>query len=111
MEQTELLAKPRSLPAGLAYEPGLLSPAEETTLLEFVQALLFLEAKDEQYIARRRIVSYGGRYGNGRNALVPGEAIPAFLYPLRERAAAWTGIAAHEFAHALVAEYRPGTRL
>jgi len=111
MEQTELFAKPPSLPAGLAYEPGFLSPAEEATLLEFVQALPLREAKYKQYTARRRIVSYGGRYDYGRNELLPAEAIPTFLYPLRERAAAWTGIAAHEFAHALVAEYRPGTQL
>ena len=37
--------------------------------------------------------------------------LPRFLLPLRERAAAWAGIAPERFANALVAEYRPGTPL
>jgi alkylated DNA repair dioxygenase AlkB len=37
--------------------------------------------------------------------------VPEFLFPLRERAAAWAGIAPERFANALVAEYRPGTPL
>ena len=37
--------------------------------------------------------------------------MPGFLLPLRERAAAWAGIAPERFTNALVAEYRPGTPL
>ncbi len=38
-------------------------------------------------------------------------ALPAFLEPLRGKAARWCGVAPTAFAHALVTEYRPGTQL
>ena len=38
-------------------------------------------------------------------------ALPEFLFPLREKAARWAGVAPEDFAHGLVTEYRPGTQL
>ena len=37
--------------------------------------------------------------------------MPAWLWPLRGKAADWVGLPAEDFASALVAEYRPGTAL
>ena len=37
--------------------------------------------------------------------------MPAFLEPLRTRAAAWVKVAPEEFTDALIAEYRAGTQL
>ena len=37
--------------------------------------------------------------------------MPPFLLPLRERAAAFAGLAPERLAHALITEYRPGTTI
>lgn len=37
--------------------------------------------------------------------------LPAFVLPLREKAARWAGVEPDAFAHGLVTEYRPGTQL
>jgi alkylated DNA repair dioxygenase AlkB len=96
---------------GYAYEPEFLSREEESALVEQIRQLPLTEAEYKQFRARRRIVSYGGRYDFSSHKLSPGDPIPAFLHPLRTRAAAWAGRSPEEFTHALVAEYSPGTPL
>ena len=96
---------------GFVYEPEFLSDAEEAALMEAIRALPLLEAEYKQFLAKRRIKSYGGRYDYSANRLLDAEPIAAFLHPLRERVADWTGRPAERFTHALVAEYAPGTQL
>jgi len=97
--------------SGYAYEPDFLTAQEEAALIEILQRLPLAEAEYKQFRARRRIVSYGGRYDFGAQRLNEGEPIPEFLLPLRTRVAAWAGEAPDHFTHALVAEYSPGTQL
>jgi alkylated DNA repair dioxygenase AlkB len=85
------------LPAGFAYEPAFLSVEEERGLLARIGALELKEAAYKVYTAKRRIAML--------------EPIPVFFDALRARIARWRGIAPEEFVHALVTEYRPGTRL
>lgn len=96
---------------GYAYEADFLSPDEESALVRVIQQLPLTEAEYKQYRARRRIVSYGGRYDYNENELRTGDPIPEFLLPIRERAAVWAGHPAENFAHALIAEYSAGTQL
>jgi alkylated DNA repair dioxygenase AlkB len=96
---------------GYAYEAEFLSPAEESALVAEIQRLPLAEAEYKQFRAKRRIVSYGGRYDFTAQKLNDGEPIAPFLLPLRARAAAWAGVPAEDFTHALVAEYSPGTQL
>jgi alkylated DNA repair dioxygenase AlkB len=96
---------------GYVYEDEFLSVAEETDLLNDIRELPFKQAEYQQYLARRRIVSYGGRYDFSKKRLNDAEPIAPFLFPLRERVAKWTGRAASDFTHALVSEYAPGTPL
>jgi alkylated DNA repair dioxygenase AlkB len=96
---------------GYAYEPDFLSADEEATLVETIRQLPLANAEYKQYRARRRVISYGGRYDYVANQLNAAEPIPAFLYPLRARAATWAGCLPNEITHALVAEYSPGTPL
>jgi alkylated DNA repair dioxygenase AlkB len=96
---------------GYAYETDFLSRNDESALVEHIQRLPLTEAEYRQYRAKRRIVSYGGRYDFSAQKLHPGEPIPPFLHPLRARAAAWAGRSAEEFTHALIAEYSQGTQL
>ena len=111
MKQGELFGAIPHLPAGMQYEPDFISPDEEATLLSEISQLPLREAKYKEYTAKRRIVSYGASYDFSSNELVPAGPIPPFLHRLRERIAAWAGIPAERFGHALIAEYKPGTQL
>ena len=109
--QAELFGMGQALPEGMAYEPDFLAPAEEADLLETIRALPLEEARYKQYTAKRRVASFGSSYDYDANERMPAPPLPSFLLPLRERAGAWAGVRPGDFAHALVAEYRPGTQL
>jgi alkylated DNA repair dioxygenase AlkB len=100
-----------ALPEGLRYEEDFLSREEEAPLVAIVEALPLQAMKYQQYTALRRVVSYGGQYDFSAQQLDAAEPLPAWLDPLRARAAAWIGIDPGQFTQALVAEYRPGTPL
>jgi alkylated DNA repair dioxygenase AlkB len=104
----DLFAAP-PLPGGLEYHAGFLMPREETALLELFAKLPFREALFREYTARRRIVRFGCDYdpGNGTwNEVAP---LPPLLAALRRKVAAFRGFDEHDYLHALVTEYRPGT--
>jgi alkylated DNA repair dioxygenase AlkB len=96
---------------GYAYEADFLSEADEAALVAEIQRLPLTAAEYKQFRAKRRIVSYGGRYDFTTNELSTGEPIAPFLHPLRERVAAWAGHPPEAYTHALIAEYSPGTQL
>lgn len=100
-----------ALPSGMRYEDGFLSPQEERHWIAFAQSLSLKEMNYKGYTARRRVVSFGGKYDYVRNKLDEGPAIPRELDPLRGKVAAWLGVAPEAFTHVLVAEYREGTPL
>jgi alkylated DNA repair dioxygenase AlkB len=100
-----------ALPAGMRYRRDFINEIEECELLRFLGELPFQEARYKEWQAKRRVVSYGGRYDFSRNQLLPAEPIASFLHPLRHRVAQWSGIPATEFEYALINEYRPGTEL
>jgi alkylated DNA repair dioxygenase AlkB len=110
-EQIDFFSPLRALPEGLRYEEDFLGAEEEAQLLARLGALPLQEARYKKWAAKRRIMSYGGRYDFDRNVLLPAQPIPPFLRGVRARAADWVGISAADFDHALVAEYRPGTQL
>jgi alkylated DNA repair dioxygenase AlkB len=96
---------------GFAYQAEFLSLADESCLLEAIRALPFREAEYREWKARRRIVSYGGRYDFTHHALNDAPPIPEFLDPLRDRIAAWAGLSPADIHHAMIAEYQPNTPL
>jgi alkylated DNA repair dioxygenase AlkB len=96
---------------GFIYEAEFISHAEEAALLAAIQNLPLREAEYKQFRARRRVVSYGGRYDFSAGRLLEAQPMAPFLHPLLERVAAWTARAPGDFTQALVAEYSPGTPL
>jgi alkylated DNA repair dioxygenase AlkB len=100
-----------ALPEGFLYQREFLTREEEASLVARLRELPFSEAKYREFTARRRTVSYGGQYDFSRNRLDEAPDIPPFLFPLREKAAAWVGIEPTLFVHGLVTEYQPGTPL
>src|SRR5262249_53218131 len=111
MVQGELFENPQRLPPGFIYQPKFITADEEAELLRHIRDLPLSEAKYKEYTAKRRIVSYGGRYDYSTNELLPEGPIPPFLDELRARIAKWAQVPADQFTHALVAEYMMGTQL
>jgi alkylated DNA repair dioxygenase AlkB len=100
-----------TLPDGMVLAEGFLDAAEESALVAQVAALPLERMRYQGFLALRRVVSYGGRYDFSAQRLEDAEPIPAWLQPLRAKAAAWLGMAPERFTQALVAEYAPGTPL
>jgi alkylated DNA repair dioxygenase AlkB len=98
-------------PPGFVYQSEFLTPQEETKLLQRMKTLPLQEAVYRQWQARRRIVSYGGRYDFSRQSLDPAPPIPDFLDFLRKRIAEWAAIRPEAIQHAVIAEYGVGTQL
>jgi alkylated DNA repair dioxygenase AlkB len=100
-----------ALPEGFVFQLDFISADEERALLDEIAHLALEEAKYRQYTARRRIAYFGFGYDFTSNRLGEAPPAPSFLEPLREKVAAWMGLAPAELGQALVTEYRPGTPL
>jgi alkylated DNA repair dioxygenase AlkB len=107
--QLNLLDEPNlSLPEGFEYRPALVTSEEQAELIERFQALDFKPFEFHGYFGNRRVVSFGWHYDFAASQVRRVGDLPDFLMPLRDRAAAFAGIDAAAFEHALVTEYSPG---
>jgi alkylated DNA repair dioxygenase AlkB len=102
---------PGNLPQGWAYRTDFLTVTEENALLAQIQTLPFQAAQYKEWQARRRMVSFGGRYDFSQQALQDAPPLPEFLQPLRQRAAQWAEIAPESLTHGVINEYAPGAPL
>jgi alkylated DNA repair dioxygenase AlkB len=103
-------ATPAELPEGFLYHQKFLTETEEAELLRTVQTLEFGTYDFRGYIARRRVVAYGGGYESGsRRMEITDKTLPDFLTSIRDRAAAVAGLQAQQITQALVTEYSVGT--
>ena len=96
---------------GLKYQTNFVSLAEELSLLEIIRSIDLKEAQFRQWRANRRTVSFGGKYDFTAHELMPAAPIPPFLFALRTRIAAWSGIDESQYNCSFIAEYRTGTQL
>jgi len=99
------------MPAGFRYAPDAIDAAEETRLIAAFADLPFKEFEFHGFFGKRRVVSFGSRYDYGDGKLKEAAPLPPFLLPVRERAAAFAGLAPERLAHALITEYRAGTSI
>jgi alkylated DNA repair dioxygenase AlkB len=106
--QPTLFTTSPPLVAGLEYQDDFLSAVEEASLLEQIKDLPFAPFEFHGYLGKRRVVSFGWRYDRGQQNLREAAALPAFLLPLRARAAAFAKLREANIQHALVTEYSPG---
>ena len=95
-------------PPGFRYHADVITPEAEQALVARLRDLGWEEVKMRGQVARRRTVHFGWLYGYETWRIEPGPAIPDFLLPVREQAAALTGVAADALAEVLVTEYAPG---
>ena len=106
---TEEEAPGQGLPEGLRYQPGLITDVDEDALIARVSELPFKEFEFHGYLGKRRVVSFGWQYEfAGAGKLRKADDIPAFLQPIRMRAAAFAGLKPDQLQHVLVIEYAPG---
>jgi alkylated DNA repair dioxygenase AlkB len=96
------------LPEGFVYRAEFISLDEERELIARMAELRFEPFQFRGYEARRRVHAFGWRYDQGAAGLAQASAMPDWLLPLRDRAAAFAGVAGGAFAHVLINEYRVG---
>jgi alkylated DNA repair dioxygenase AlkB len=108
--QPSLFAPAATGPEGLAYQPGLLTTDEEAALIAAFAGLPFEAYEFRGYSARRKVVYFGWRYVDDRKVGKLTE-IPDFLLPLRDKAAAFAGLAPGALGHALINDYEPGAAI
>ena len=94
--------------AGLRYEDGIIRESEERELLDHLAALDLAPFRFHGWLGNRKTQSFGWRYDFDDASFTPAEPFPAWLQPLRERAAAFAGLHAADFVHVLLARYDPG---
>jgi alkylated DNA repair dioxygenase AlkB len=105
------LFKVDGLPEGFRYQPDLISGPEEEALLAQLARQPFKEFLFQGFVGKRRVVSYGWSYDFNERALRPAQEIPDFLLPVRERAAAFAGVAAEQLRQVLLTEYDAGASI
>src|SRR5215217_6865438 len=104
-DQPGLFESNPPLPEGFKYQPDLLSADEERDLVRQVEVLPFKDFEFQGFLGKRRVVSFGWKYDFNDRKLQKADDMPAFLLPLRRRAAAFAGLTADDFQHVLVTEY------
>jgi hypothetical protein len=101
------LFEPTRLP-GLAQAEGIVTPDEEQALIASVEAAGLLPFRFHDWIGRRLTASFGWNYDFETARLAPTEPIPAWLRPLRAKAARFAGLDAEDFVQALLIRYDVG---
>ena len=100
-----------ALPDGMVYQRDFLDPQEEQDLVRLIAGWPLAAMRYKAFTARRRVLSFGGKYDFQANRLQQALPVPPELEPLRRRVAHWTGVPPHAFTQVLVAEYGEGTPL
>jgi alkylated DNA repair dioxygenase AlkB len=100
-----------SSPQGFSCSSDAFSRVEEGAWLSQIEALPFKPFEFHDYFGKRRIVSFGWRYDYAGRALRASEPMPAFLEPLRQRAAAIADVDMQRLQQALVTEYDTGVTI
>ena len=93
--------------AGLKYQEALISEAEERELIAHLTGLELGPFRFHGFIGNRKTQSFGWRYDFEDASFTPAEPIPAWLQPLRKKAAAFGRLQAGDFVHVLLARYDP----
>ena len=102
---------PSEEPEGLVLRPQLLTVAEEADLLARLDDLRFDPIVMHGQAARRTARHYGLGYDYESRSPQPGEPVPDWLLPVRERAAELAGEDPEELVEVLVQRYPPGATI
>jgi len=104
--QSNLFAAP--LIPGLAYAEEVVTPAEEAALIAGIDGEALAPFRFQGWEGKRLTASFGWRYDFDAGRFDRADPLPAWLQPVRERAAAFAGLAASDLVQALLIRYDPG---
>lgn len=99
---------PADLPPGLRYAAHLITADEEAALAAAIAGLPLKPFEFQGHLANRRVIYFGFRYDFARGRIGEAEPMPDWLLPVRDRAAAFAGLAPDALPHVLINEYQPG---
>jgi DNA oxidative demethylase len=102
---------PREEPEGLVYRPNLLTGEEEAEVLDVLAALRFDPIVMHGQPAKRTARHFGLDYDYEARTPQPGEHVPYWILPVRERAAELAGHDPEELVEVLVQHYPPGSTI
>ena len=108
MPHTPTLFEAANLPEGFRYSENFLDGAEERELLDTIRTLDFHDVRMRGVVARRRVIQYGWKYSFESFRTTEGPPLPAFLVPVRDRAALFASVDPESLSEALLTEYSPG---
>ncbi len=94
--------------AGLDQRADAITANEEAALIDRLTQLDLAPFRFHGWLGNRRTHSFGWRYDFDDASFTPGESLPPWLLPLRNRAAEFARLAPSSFVHVLVARYDPG---
>jgi DNA oxidative demethylase len=98
-------------PDGVVLQPDVITPQEESALLERFETLRWDPIVIRGQAARRTARHYGLGYDYESRAPRPGEPIPKWIVPARRAAAELAGVASAELVEVLVQRYPPGSTI
>jgi alkylated DNA repair protein (DNA oxidative demethylase) len=93
---------------GLHYDNNVIDAAEERALIDRLSSLDLAPFRFQGWLGNRKTQNFGWRYDFDDASFTPGQDIPDWLHPLRERAAVFAGLGAQDFVQSLVARYDAG---
>lgn len=93
---------------GLTTRPDLISSAEESELIERIDATALAPFRFQGWLGKRLTTSYGIGYDFDAGRLEPADPMPEWLTPIRDRAAAFAGLDPADLRQALLIRYDPG---
>ena len=93
---------------GLSLSADFLSPAEEALLIRRIDAEPLATFKFQQWEGKRMTVSFGWSYDFTAGRVERAPPMPAWLQPIRERAARFAQLRADDLVQALLIRYDPG---
>lgn len=109
--QLDLIARDQVPIDGFSYQPDLVSPTLERSLIAVLAGLEFKKFEFHGFLGKRRVISFGVRYDFSDTRIHPAPDIPSFLHPLRDLAASFARVDSSALRHALVTEYQPGAAI
>ncbi|KQV35946.1 alpha-ketoglutarate-dependent dioxygenase AlkB [Rhizobium sp. Root1204] len=99
---------PQRLPEGFHYEPDAISRATQDERLAWIPTLPFKAFDFHGFEGKRRTVSFGWKYDFTLASLQKTDDIPDILFPLRDIAGDFAGLAPERLQQVLVSEYDIG---
>ena len=104
--QVELFNLPPVVP-GLGFREEIISPEEERKLIREINQIDLPYFPFQGWTSKRRTRSFGWLYDFNSSDFGPTDPIPAFLLPLKSRAAVFAGVAAEDVVQVSIIKYEP----